>query len=291
MVARSRLRPRAIAPAVLAAGLTAGLIIGGGPGAAASMSRPYLALGDSIAFGYVFYPSAPNSALYDNADNFTGYPTYVAEKLGLDVVDAACPGESTGSFITLGAPDNGCQSYLGSHPLHVAYPGLSQLEFADAFLESQPNTQLVTLGLGTNDAMMIRNDCATVADPDGCYSRQLAGVTINLDIIVTSLRDTGYRGPIVLVDDYSTDYGDAAVTVQTGELNAAIGDAAVTNHLATADAFTVFGRAASASAGHTCAAGLVTPVADSPACDLHPTAAGQQLIAAAVERAYAEATH
>src|ERR1035437_10130137 len=69
----------------------------------------YLALGDSISFGYDPTVTAPTPAKY------TGYPELVAAALNLSQpgkeVNAACPGETSGSFLTMGALDNGCRPF------------------------------------------------------------------------------------------------------------------------------------------------------------------------------------
>src|ERR1019366_3867907 len=64
----------------------------------------YLALGDSIAFGYD--PTVVNPT----PDKFTGYPEIVAQLEHLlqskKEVNAACPGETSGSFLDVTQPDN-----------------------------------------------------------------------------------------------------------------------------------------------------------------------------------------
>ena len=72
-------------------------------------SYTYLALGDSIAFGFdprVFVPGAP----HPEPGSFVGYPELVVAGLpaGSTHINAACPGETSGSLIIVGAPDNGC---------------------------------------------------------------------------------------------------------------------------------------------------------------------------------------
>src|SRR5688500_1207936 len=61
--------------------------------------RTYLALGDSVPFGY--YGNA--GALYLDPDNFVGYPELVADDLKLRLLNASCPGETTASFIDVDA--------------------------------------------------------------------------------------------------------------------------------------------------------------------------------------------
>src|SRR5215469_14846966 len=71
-------------------------------------SQPrYLALGDSITFGFI------NNAGFEyvNAANFIGFPTYASLVAHMNVVNAACPGETTGSFISSAGIDNGCHEF------------------------------------------------------------------------------------------------------------------------------------------------------------------------------------
>src|SRR5436309_4611704 len=71
----------------------------------------YLALGDSVAFGLnptLLVPNQPPPP----ASAFTGYPEIVASEdqplVAKKEVNAACPGETSSSFTTPGAPDYGC---------------------------------------------------------------------------------------------------------------------------------------------------------------------------------------
>src|ERR1700692_2390125 len=57
----------------------------------------YLALGDSVAFGYA-PPQAVPAPNYANAGSFVGYPEDVAELLGERVSNASCPGETSTSM-------------------------------------------------------------------------------------------------------------------------------------------------------------------------------------------------
>jgi hypothetical protein len=104
---------------------------------------PYLALGDSVPFGFI----AQAGFEYINADNFIGFPNYVGQGLRFKPSNAACPGETTGSFLSSTNADNGCRLYRSQAPLHVPYTS-TQLEFALAFLQAHPQTRLVTKKLG-----------------------------------------------------------------------------------------------------------------------------------------------
>src|SRR6185369_1915607 len=77
----------------------------------------YLALGDSIAFGY-------NPLVIPvNLDKYMGYPEIVSDALHRKVANASCFGESSGSFLVSGAPDAGCAQWRAALPLKVPYSG------------------------------------------------------------------------------------------------------------------------------------------------------------------------
>ena len=65
-----------------------------------SSPRPYLALGDSVVFGFITQAGFE----YVNPTNFIGFPDYVGRDLMLNDVNAACPGETTASFLSATAP-------------------------------------------------------------------------------------------------------------------------------------------------------------------------------------------
>src|ERR1700747_883825 len=99
--------------------------------------RRYLALGDSVSFGFITQAGFE----YVNADNFIGFPTYAGQGAKLNVINAACPGETTGSFLSSAAPDLGCREFrTAGAQLHVSYSS-TQLAFALAFLKSHPSTR------------------------------------------------------------------------------------------------------------------------------------------------------
>jgi lysophospholipase L1-like esterase len=252
----------------------------------------YLALGDSIAFGY---RPLPSFADYRNPAAFTAYPEDVARALKLNLVNAACPGETTASMINTGAPSNGCETnarggpgYRRIAPLHVSYRG-SQLSYAVRYLQQYPDTQLVTIGIGANDLFRCEDTTADhCAGPD--LGRTLAGVTANLDTILSALRNQArYRHTLVVVTYYALNYGDAASVTPVEALNAALAGPAARYGARLANGFAAFRAASARAGGDTCAAGLRIKLA-SGGCDLHPTALGQQVLAAAVEAALGTVT-
>jgi lysophospholipase L1-like esterase len=278
--------------AVIAVALA--LMATGGSGAVAGQQndRSYLALGDSVAFGYI----TGDGFAYRNANNFIGYPDYVGRDLKLDTVNASCPGEATGGFLTAapGGNDNGCRPFKAHFPLHVSYGGAAtQMAFAVQYLNSHPNTRLVTIGIGANDAFILQRVCG--AD-QSCTGAGLKAMSANVDVILGGIRATGYKGVLEVVNYYSLDYADPAQAGGATLLNQFVTASAAAHGAVIADVFTAVQNAASVAGGHTCEAGLLNIGTGSPApafpnCDVHPSQSGQQTLAQAVESAYDAAAH
>ena len=246
-----------------------------------------LSLGDSVVFGYI----TQDGFAYVNADNFLGYPEIVGNALRLDPANASCPGETTAGFLSLTAPDNGCRPYRANFPLHEDYTS-TQLNFALAYLGMhKKHTRLVTLSLGANDGFLLIAGCK--GDP-ACIQANLPAalnsVFANLNTILSNLRATGFKGVLMVVNYYSTDYTDAAGTGLTIALNQTLAAAAAANRAVVADAFTAFRNVAvnnPFAAGNTCKAGLLNGSPQNAlTCDVHPSLTGQRLLAKTVEAAY-----
>jgi lysophospholipase L1-like esterase len=266
-------RARAVAVVVALAALLGGWAASASAAAPPHGDRGYLALGDSVAFG-----TDPTKSPTD-ASNFAGYPELLARALGLDLVNASCPGEATGGFISPTGTDNVCRPYRLAFPLHVAYAG-TQLDFAVGYLERHPRTRLVTLGLGANDLFV----CQKVT-PDGCRSpaeiaATAATVRTNLTTIVRRLRAV-YRHRLVLVTYYARDYRDPVEVAAIGAVNQAIVGAARAGRARVASGFGAFALAAAPRGGDACAAGLLIRL-PAGGCDVHPSPRGDALLAAAV---------
>ena len=248
----------------------------------------YLALGDSIAFGY---RPAPWADYRDQAD-FSGYPEDLAAALKLNLVNAACPGETSAGMINPSAPSNGCETsarggpgYRAMFPLHVSYRG-SQLSFAVQYLRQHPRTRLVTLGIGANDLFRCQEVTADhCGGPD--LGPTMAAVTSNLDTILGALRNQAhYQHTLVVLSYYAEKYDDPASITPIEALNAAIAGPAARYGALLANGFAAFRAAAALVGGDTCAAGLRVKLA-SGGCDLHPSARGAQALAAAITEAIA----
>jgi len=256
----------------------------------AGSSSDYLALGDSVPFGFIQQAGYE----YYNPTNFVAYTDYDSLALSLNLSDGACPGETTGSFLSPTAPDNGCRAYRSAFPLHVVYPSLKspQLTYATGYLLQHPGTQLVTIMLGANDLFLLEQECN---DDPTCIEngapKVLAAAEANMAAALAALRATGYNGPIVVVNYYSLDYTNQFETVLTQDLNEAISAPAPVYGAVVADVFSAFYAAASNpfAAGQTCVAGLLNnsnPATSPPTCDVHPSQSGHKLIAQVIAGVY-----
>jgi lysophospholipase L1-like esterase len=269
---------------------TLAILVGGSAPAVANDDHPYLALGDSVVFGYITKAGFE----YANPHNFIGYPDYVSQELRFNTTNASCPGEATAGFISATGADNGCRPFRASAALHVSYTG-TQLDFATTFLKKHHDTRLVSIGVGANDAFLLESACAL--DPQ-CIAnglpQLLATISANMRTILDALRATHFHGVLMIVNYYSLDYSDAAATGLTQLLNQAITSSAAADHAVVADVFDAFKAAANTqfAGGNTCRAGLLNASPQNQfLCDVHPSQSGQQLLAHTVENAYAAAAN
>jgi hypothetical protein len=243
----------------------------------------YLALGDSVAFGYS--PLLVNAGLAGNPAVFVGYPDIVAKSLELHLVNASCPGETTGGFLSItNGQDYACLGYRFhfGFPLHVSYPG-AQLDFAIQYLSTHDNVRLVTMDLGANDVFKLQTICGGVAT--ACFASGLpavlAGIDANIRIIYNAIRNVAhYRHKLVTLTYYSLAY-DPTTAAGTMQLNTPIIDASEPFHAKIASGFDAFQGPALSAGGSSCAAGLLIVLAPG-VCDIHPTLLGRDLLAGAV---------
>jgi lysophospholipase L1-like esterase len=252
----------------------------------------YLALGDSVAFGYV-PPNATPAPNYANQWSFISYANYVARDYGVRVVNASCPGETTASMLNVTAQSNGCENsyvsgesvpegYRTLYPLHVQYQG-TQTAFAVQYLTRHKHTRFVTIDIGANDAFLCQDTTA-----DGCTSpSELANVgnviATNLASIYAQIRKV-YAGPIIALDYYSLDYNSLADNETSAFLNSVINQVTTAYGGTVADGFGAF-ETASGAGLNPCTAGLLIPVPGG--CNIHPTHLGHQVLAQAIEKALA----
>ena len=229
----------------------------------------YLALGDSVPFGI----TDALAAITQDPRRFEGYPKFLADMVDLPLLNAACPGEASGSFNSVEAPDNGCRAYRAFSTLHVEYQG-TQLAYALDVVATYPQTVLVTLQIGANDILMLLNSC--MGDED-CIASGLPDVlqeaSVNVGDIVSALRSAGYTGQLVVLGYYSP---NSDLTPPIEALNEVLEQAAAGGF--DADFVDLYGPFGS----DPCGDGLIAKV--SGQCEIHPSRAGHQLIASQIAK-------
>jgi lysophospholipase L1-like esterase len=295
----ARIRVAVVVSLVCACAL---LALGSGPALAKAKPKPapaknlpvvpgsqYLALGDSVTFGYM-EPTVVPAPNYANAASFPGYPEQLGARLRLSVANASCPGETSASLINASAPSNGCENgpshnpadNYRDNPLHVKYTG-SQLAFALSYLHSHHNVRLITLLIGANDFFLCQETTS-----DGCASEQnatAAAVTKNIHTILSAIRAKAhYTGQLVIVNYYSLNYSSASINAQSQLLNQVQDAAAKPFGVKIADGYGELQAATAHSGDNTCTAGLLTQLS-AGGCGIHPSYAGQALLAQALEKA------
>ncbi len=272
-----------LAPAANAAGRGAGF--GWHP---APAPTSYLALGDSLAFGYSqakfnsLYPNE-NPAAYD-----TGYVDDFARVLRLfnprlQTINDGCPGETTESFI-----DGPCQ-YQQEFPLHHPYvggPTSSQLSDALAYLSAHPGqVSPITLDIGANDALgTIKEKCnlepACIAAAAPALFAHIDG---NLGIILAQLRAKAPNAQIIVLGLYNP-FGStiAGADQLTAELNATEQQVAAGFGARFADPLPLFNPPEPLEKPTIC---LLTNMC-TPLVDIHPTDLGYAVLAGTILRQY-----
>jgi lysophospholipase L1-like esterase len=156
-----------------------GLVLTVTPASASDGStRYYLALGDSLAFG--FQP---------NGDFTHGYVQQLSATLPqLTLQNLGCPGETSATLVTGGK---------------CPYPGgASQLATALAFLRAHPGkVRVITIDIGGNDV----NPCVSASGIDlKCFDRGLLTIAVNLSVTMARLRAAAPYARIVGMTYYDT---------------------------------------------------------------------------------------
>jgi len=280
----------ALAAALLVAATIAAGTASADPVNGSDANGTYLALGDSVAFGYVPANAVPAPKYFD-AHSFVGYPEFLAQQLNERVSNASCPGETTASMLFAGAQSNGCENSLGSsagystlYPLHVQYQG-TQMQYALQYLATHKHTQLITIDIGANDAFLCQETTLDQCGSPVEFFGVLNEIATNLGAIYHELRfDAGYTGTIVTLSYYSLNYADPAQVALAQFLNSALAGVTTAFGGIVADGFGAFAGPSVPFGGSPCAAGLLIRLPDGT-CNIHPSAAGHRLLAAAIAEA------
>jgi lysophospholipase L1-like esterase len=285
----------AVAAVIALAGTTAGasahrtsklLVAGQTPVAPGAR---YLALGDSVTFGYM-EPSVVPAPNYLKPASFHAYPEQLGQALHLKVANAACPGETSSSLINPKAQSNGCENAVGGggfyrqhFPLHANYQG-SQLAFGLKYLRAHKNVSLVSLMIGANDSFVCiettKDACASAAEQKALFAK----IGSNVKKILSAVRkQADYVGQLAIVNYYSLNYSSPATNAMSLKLNKAVDTAAKPFGVVFADGYGQFAAASAHSGRNPCTAGLLTQLGAPGKCGVHPSYAGQTLLAASLQ--------
>ena len=170
--------------------LAAGVLLLGG--ASADPGHPYLALGDSVSFGYITQAGFE----YGTPDNFVGFPSYVGLALGKTPTNASCPGETTSRLHLRDRRRQRLPPVQGQLPAaHLLQRDAARVR--DAFLNSHRNTKLVTLQLGANDAFLLQR---CTPQPGGSHRGYAGGCSRRSrptsDTILEAIDATNFHGKV-----------------------------------------------------------------------------------------------
>jgi lysophospholipase L1-like esterase len=141
--------------------------------------------------------------------------------------------------------------------------------------------------IGANDTFVCQETTADQCTGPGEAQAVLTSIGKNVTTTLSTIRNKAhYRGQIVIVNYYSLDNASAAANTQSEGLNTTVDAAAKPFDVEIADGFGEWQAATVHSAGNPCTAGLLTQLSGG-GCGVHPSFAGQALLAQAVEEAIA----
>ena len=179
-------------------------VAGGVSGGVAGASEPraleggYVALGDSVPFGYSPFLEDPWVPA-----RFVGYPELIGRRTGLSTTNLACPGQTAQAIISRTAVDNGCfDARRAAHDdgfelLHTDYSG-TQLKAALEAVQSSRPPSLITIQAGGNEISL----CLDGRAPGRCLDDALPKVTESLRQAAARLSAGPARVRVILVGYY-----------------------------------------------------------------------------------------
>ena len=126
---------------------------------------------------------------------------------------------------------------------------------------------------------------ATDAPARPSRTRWLNTISRNVRRILSAIRNQAhYAGQLAIVNYYSLNYASPADNAQSMLLNRTVDSAAKPFHVLIADGYGELQAAAVHFGGNTCNAGLLTELGKIGDCGIHPSYAGQALLAQALAK-------
>jgi lysophospholipase L1-like esterase len=251
--------------------------------------QTYLALGDSLAFGYSEARFKEHEGDENPAFFETGYVNDFGDVLkifepGLQIVNDGCPGETTESLI------KGPCLYQLAYPLHHPYtagPDSAQLTDALSYLHEHPGAvNPITIDIGANDALGLIDTCKKEL---ACI---LAGVPAlfehvgaNLTLILSDLRAAAPGAEIVVLGLYNP-FGEKKLPGSgelTSKLNEVMAGVTATVGARFADPLPIFDPSGTLEEPTIC---LLTRMCEKEREDIHPTDLGYAVLAGLILHQY-----
>jgi|CZKG01.1.fsa_nt_gi lysophospholipase L1-like esterase len=281
---------------------------------AAQVGNTYLALGDSLAYGYhaaQFKSELESKGYVEPATFDEGYVDDFGAtlKLGhpkLRIINDGCPGETTETFIN----GSGIPGYCAGGPtgtpfpyafLHHPYsPHTSQLSDALAILKEDPNVSPVTLDIGPNDVLQfLASKCGfpkTFTCSPAEVEAELGHIAANVHSILTQLHAAAPKAQVVLIGLYNPyptvlpapggDRTTAALNTALASVAAAVPGTSFANPEPPFNPSIVIGAPETVDIPTICAFTAMCPGGTfnptSPNADIHPTTLGYAVMAGVV---------
>ncbi len=214
----SRIRTRMLVCCVASVAALGALVLAPTAGAY-KIGGTYLALGDSLAYGYhqaqfqSEYPNINPASFNDGyVDDFGGLLKIFGH--GPQTINDGCPGETTETMIK----GSGITGYCAGGPTGTPFPevwlhhpyaaGGSQLNDALTILAANPNAvSPITLDIGSNDVLQFLEHHCGFPATDTCTEAETAAeyvhITENVYYILTQLRAAAPNAQIVLIGAYN----------------------------------------------------------------------------------------
>jgi lysophospholipase L1-like esterase len=187
---------------------------------AAQVGSTYLALGDSLAYGYhaaQFKSELESKGFVEPATFDDGYVDDFGAtlKLGhpkLQIVNDGCPGETSETFIHGSGVAGTCAGGPTGTPfpyafLHHPYTASTQLADALAILKANPNVSPITLDIGANDVLQfLASQCGfpkTFTCSPAAVEAEFGHIAANVASILGQLHAAAPKAQIVLIGLYN----------------------------------------------------------------------------------------